>query len=267
MYDGREGVLTDSNGLLYMRARYYSPDMRRFVNADILAGKISNAITLNRYAYANGNPVSNIDPLGLSAERGAESTPAPDFNQAILVSNRDMNDGGLFVVGHTQLYLYNKTDGTWYCAEYTGPWKTIIDKNLATVRWYNCDAPVLTSFDSNEKIDYVVLDGDFNESAAYADQMKGNSLGGYNLLYNNCCDYTDDLLSRAKINGFLVEKYIDKKSEDEDSISIPYIRVQAMQWRDKIDETVREIKDAIIETANEIKETANKVWDAITFWN
>ena len=97
--------------------------------------------------------------------------------------------------------------------------------------------------------------------------MAGNSLGNYHLLYNNCCDFTDDLLSRAKINGFLVKKYIDKKSEDEDSISIPYIRVQAMQWRDKIDDTVREIKDAIIETANEINETANKVWDAITFWN
>ena len=69
MYDGRDGVLTDSNGLLYMRARYYSPELRRFVNADIIAGNISNAITLNRYAYANGNPVSNIDPFGLSAER------------------------------------------------------------------------------------------------------------------------------------------------------------------------------------------------------
>ena len=51
-----------------MRARYYSPAMRRFVNADIMAGEISNAITLNRYAYANGNPVSNIDPFGLAAE-------------------------------------------------------------------------------------------------------------------------------------------------------------------------------------------------------
>ena len=48
-----------------MRARYYSSDMRRFINADILAGAISEAITLNRYAYANGNPVSNIDPFGL----------------------------------------------------------------------------------------------------------------------------------------------------------------------------------------------------------
>ena len=69
-YNGRDGVVTDANGLIYMRARYYSPELRRFVNADIIAGEISNAVTLNRYAYANGNPVSNIDPFGLSAERG-----------------------------------------------------------------------------------------------------------------------------------------------------------------------------------------------------
>lgn len=66
-YNGRDGVVTDANGLIYMRARYYSPEMKRFVNADIVPGKISNAITLNRYAYANGNPVSFVDPLGLSA--------------------------------------------------------------------------------------------------------------------------------------------------------------------------------------------------------
>ena len=70
LYNGRDGVVTDSNGLLYMRARYYSPVLKRFVNADIIAGVITDPVTLNRYAYANGNPVSNIDPFGLSAERG-----------------------------------------------------------------------------------------------------------------------------------------------------------------------------------------------------
>ena len=69
-YNGKYGVITEPNGLVYMRARYYSPELRRFINADVIAGEISNAITLNRYAYANGNPVSNIDPFGLSAERG-----------------------------------------------------------------------------------------------------------------------------------------------------------------------------------------------------
>ena len=70
MYNGRDGVMTDGNGLYYMRARYYSPELRRFINADIIAGSLSEAVTLNRYAYANGNPVSNVDPFGLSAERG-----------------------------------------------------------------------------------------------------------------------------------------------------------------------------------------------------
>jgi RHS repeat-associated protein len=74
-YNGRDGVITDGNGLIYMRARYYSPDMRRFINADVVAGDISNAITLNRFAYANGNPVSMSDPFGLSAadQRGNAS--------------------------------------------------------------------------------------------------------------------------------------------------------------------------------------------------
>ncbi len=45
-YNGRDGVITDKNGLIYMRARYYSPVMRRFVNADIIPGEISNEVTL-----------------------------------------------------------------------------------------------------------------------------------------------------------------------------------------------------------------------------
>ena len=69
-YNGRDGVQTDSNGLLYMRARYYCPNRRRFINADILDGNISDSTSLNRYAYVNGNPVSLVDPFGLSAERG-----------------------------------------------------------------------------------------------------------------------------------------------------------------------------------------------------
>ncbi len=72
LYNGRDGVMTDLNGLCYMRARYYSPVLRRFINADIVAGSLSDAITLNRYAYANGNPVSNIDPFGLSSSETDE---------------------------------------------------------------------------------------------------------------------------------------------------------------------------------------------------
>ncbi|MEW6536917.1 MAG: RHS repeat-associated core domain-containing protein [Candidatus Auribacterota bacterium] len=57
--------MTDTNGLYYMRARYYNPEVRRFVNQDVLLGNISNGQNLNRYAYVEGNPVKYVDPMGL----------------------------------------------------------------------------------------------------------------------------------------------------------------------------------------------------------
>ncbi len=59
----------DDTGLIYMRARYYSPELRRFINADKLHGDISNALSLNRYSFCNGDPANGVDPMGLSAER------------------------------------------------------------------------------------------------------------------------------------------------------------------------------------------------------
>ena len=64
-YNGQFGVQTDPNGLLYMRARYYNPVIRRFVNQDVLLGNINPAISLNRFAFANANPIDGFDPLGL----------------------------------------------------------------------------------------------------------------------------------------------------------------------------------------------------------
>ncbi|WP_322906643.1 RHS repeat-associated core domain-containing protein [Paenibacillus campi] len=67
-YDGRDGVQTDPNGLYQMRSRYYNPEIRRFVNRDVVTGTIADGLTMNRYAYVNGNPVSYVDPFGLRAE-------------------------------------------------------------------------------------------------------------------------------------------------------------------------------------------------------
>lgn len=56
-YAGREN---DGTGLYYNRARYYNPSWGRFVSED----PIGLAGGINRYAYANGNPVSLRDPSG-----------------------------------------------------------------------------------------------------------------------------------------------------------------------------------------------------------
>jgi RHS repeat-associated protein len=63
LYNGRYGVQSDVNGLLYMRARYYNPYICRFINAD--PSGFSGG--LNFYAFSDGNPVSLIDPFGLCA--------------------------------------------------------------------------------------------------------------------------------------------------------------------------------------------------------
>ena len=57
--------MTDANNLYYMRARFYSPDLRRFINQDILLGNIADGQSLNRYAYVRGRVISRIDPFGL----------------------------------------------------------------------------------------------------------------------------------------------------------------------------------------------------------
>jgi len=63
LFNGRYGVMNDPNSLLYMRARYYSPYLCRFISGD--PSGFSGG--LNFYAYANGNPVSYLDPFGLGA--------------------------------------------------------------------------------------------------------------------------------------------------------------------------------------------------------
>ena len=65
LYNGRDGVMTDISGLYYMRARYYDPVLRRFINRDTLLGDIGKIASLNRFAYVNGNPVDSVDSLGL----------------------------------------------------------------------------------------------------------------------------------------------------------------------------------------------------------
>ncbi|MDD2775366.1 MAG: DUF6531 domain-containing protein [Gallionella sp.] len=69
-YNARDGVMTEPNGLYYMRARYYLPELKRFVNRDVLLGDITDSLTLNRFAYVNGNPIGFVDPSGYFASTG-----------------------------------------------------------------------------------------------------------------------------------------------------------------------------------------------------
>jgi RHS repeat-associated protein len=60
-YVGRFGVMAESHGLYYMRARYYDPEVGRFINKD----PIGYEGGINLYGYVGGNPTHWVDPLGL----------------------------------------------------------------------------------------------------------------------------------------------------------------------------------------------------------
>ncbi|MFZ5994272.1 MAG: RHS repeat domain-containing protein [Thermodesulfobacteriota bacterium] len=70
---GQFGVMTEPNGFYYMRARYYDPQVGRFISEDPIGFEGGD---VNLYAYVGNNPVILIDPWGLCsvADRCASMT-------------------------------------------------------------------------------------------------------------------------------------------------------------------------------------------------
>ena len=59
------GEQHDANaGFYYLRARYYSPGVGRFITRDTYQGSAYDPVSLHRYLYANADPVNRRDPSG-----------------------------------------------------------------------------------------------------------------------------------------------------------------------------------------------------------
>lgn len=99
----------ESTKLQYNRARWYDADVGRFNAMDIFRGRASFPVTLNKYLYANGEPIRGYDPSGQMTlvETGATlavgSTLAfvaiPSFrNQLSDMASKLMSSLGAFAV-------------------------------------------------------------------------------------------------------------------------------------------------------------------------
>ncbi len=59
-------ILDPEFGLYYYGARYYDPELARFISPDPIIPSPGDPQTLNRYTYVRNNPVKYIDPTGHS---------------------------------------------------------------------------------------------------------------------------------------------------------------------------------------------------------
>lgn len=58
---GQYGVMTEPNGFYYMRARYYDPNVGRFISEDPIGFEGGET---NLFAYVGNQPINRIDPSG-----------------------------------------------------------------------------------------------------------------------------------------------------------------------------------------------------------
>ncbi len=65
-YLAKYGIITDSDDLIYVRARYYVPSILRWLTLDEFRGSVENPLSLNRYILNQGDPVNYIDINGFN---------------------------------------------------------------------------------------------------------------------------------------------------------------------------------------------------------
>jgi RHS repeat-associated protein len=67
---GFAGELRDPSGLIYLRSRWYDPQVGRLTVSDSIRGTAVSPVTLNAFAYAADSPLKNVDPSGLCTDPG-----------------------------------------------------------------------------------------------------------------------------------------------------------------------------------------------------
>jgi RHS repeat-associated protein len=98
---GYTGHVFDADSLLiYMQARYYDPDAGRFLSVDPITPANGGVFRTNRFDYANGNPVTNIDPDGRNTNSdGRETDPCASAANVCAFDSHDSHDGAIASIG------------------------------------------------------------------------------------------------------------------------------------------------------------------------
>lgn len=100
------GQRLDGTGLYFYNARYYDPEIGRFISADATVPGPSTPQSLNRYSYCVNNPLKLVDPSGLDYLLVGESNSTED---EMNTWKKQLEDSGALKDGE-QVYIIGDND-------------------------------------------------------------------------------------------------------------------------------------------------------------
>ncbi len=235
LYNGRYGVETDNNGLYYMRARYYNPDIKRFINQDVIQGSLEDSRSLNRFVYTNGNPINGFDPFGTDVIM-ITSDGVPIFGHSSLLVKDKEGEGYYCYWGENAVFagfmglpvgdedmMSLETFNSRYCESYISAtcipcesqgvldyFKKLEDEYTNSVNKKRTNAKNTYST-IYEKIDMYKAKGNMNSANKLERKIDDAIIKNdkYDVSNNNCAQVSMNALMNGKINGNLISKWID----------------------------------------------------------
>ena len=209
LWIGAHGVEYDGNGIYYMRARYYDVNLRTFLSIDPV-------YAVNKYEYAGGNPVGNIDPsgeasickIGLIEDSGISipflskiSVSKIFLPLSYLLDTRKVDDYLNIEILHSQV-IYDNGDNIGFYPQFLGGFRRYSSTTLESLKdkWIDCQS----GFD--------------DKTLREAVDVTKKEMGVYFLLFNNCQDFTAQVINNyniirkdnetKKVNSTIVPKQI-----------------------------------------------------------
>jgi RHS repeat-associated protein len=92
-----------SQGLVYLRARYYSPYLNQFIQPDTIVPDLRIPADLNKYSYVANNPVNYTDPTGNS--------------KCVFTTNTDCRTKGQILLEYAKVIKIGVTSGAFLPVE------------------------------------------------------------------------------------------------------------------------------------------------------
>lgn len=216
-YNGEQ--VDNETGLIFLRTRYYDPEIGRFISPDQAPPNLRNPQSLNRYAYVNNNPLNFIDPMGTVPEpkkntiepvswaKGVpiwqEGDPTP--SEGMTLVSICARKRGILVHDSSRKEIFRPLDETEGHA-----WLEFVESNgkqtsISTHREV-LTRDVAWNDITNYKLDRDTIRLGYLVPNAVAQQMKDSAENfatkGYNLISHNCVHTTCEGAKIAGIDEF-----------------------------------------------------------------